>query len=353
MSIQRQLFGKLDDGREVYEFTLKNSSGMTVKIINYGAAIREMLVPDKNGDYNDVIGGYDDLNSYVNAKGYQGAVIGRVGNRIAKGHFTLDGKEYNLFINNGQNHLHGGEFGFNAKIWDYEMIDTKEPVIVFKCLSPDMDEGYPGNLDVCVKYTLQSNNALRIDYSAHTDKKTPVNLTNHTYFNLSGYDSGSIYSHFLKIDADTYLPTDETLIPTGEFKKTEGTPFDFRVAKEIGKDINCDDADLKIAGGYDHCFNFTKNDFEGIQKRIELFDKKSGRVMEVYTDQPCVQFYSGNFLKNKEFPFKNGYGQSPQTFLCLETQKMPDSVNHSNFTDVILLPKNEYEHSVIYKFSVR
>ena len=353
MSIQKKLFGRLADGRDVYEFILKNTSGMTVKIISYGAAVREMIVPDRNGNHADVVGGYDDLNSYVNAKGYQGAVIGRVGNRIAKGRFILDGKEYSLFINNGPNHLHGGEFGFNAKLWDHEITDTNEPSVMFSYTSPDMEEGYPGNLDVRVKYTLQDDNALRIDYRANTDQKTPVNLTNHTYFNLSGYDSGSIHSHELTIDADSYLPTDETLIPTGELKSVEGTPFDFRIPKEIGKDIGCDDVDLKIASGYDHCFNFINDGDGGVKKRAELYDKKSGRVMEVLTDQPCVQFYSGNFLNNEAYPFKKGYEQSPQTLLCLETQKMPDSVNHKNFTDVILLPDDEYRHTVIYKFSTK
>ena len=350
MSIQKKLFGRLADGRDVYEFILKNTAGMTVKIISYGAAIREIAVPDRNGRFSDVVGGYDDLDSYVGADGYQGAVIGRVGNRISKGRFSLDGKEYRLFINNGPNHLHGGEFGFNAKIWDQESIDADELSVTFCYTSPDMEEGYPGNLDVRVKYTLQDDNALRIDYRANTDQKTPVNLTNHTYFNLSGYDSGSIHSHELTIDADSYLPTDETLIPTGELKSVAGTPFDFRVPKEIGKDICCDDVDLKIAGGYDHCFVFTTDGYATVRKRAELYDKESGRIMEVFTDQPCVQFYSGNFLNNERYPFKNGYKQSPQTLLCLETQKMPDSVNHKNFTDVILLPGDEYRHTVIYKF---
>ena len=262
MSIRKKFFGRLADGRDVYEFILKNTSGMTVKIISYGAAVREMIVPDRNGNYADVVGGYDDLDSYVGADGYQGAVIGRVANRIAKGRFAIDGKDYSLFINNGPNHLHGGEFGFNAKLWDHEIIDANEPSVIFSYTSPDMEEGYPGNLDVRVKYTLQDDNALRIDYRANTDQKTPVNLINHTYFNLSGYDSGSIHSHELTIDADSYLPTDETLIPTGELKSVAGTPFDFRIPKEIGKDIGSDDVDLKIAGGYDHCFNFI-NDGDG------------------------------------------------------------------------------------------
>ena len=353
MSITKSFFGSLDTAREVYEFTLKNNAGMTVKIINYGAAIKEIHVPDKNGKFADVVGGYDSLDSYVNGDGYQGALIGRVGNRIANGHFCLDGREYSLLINNGPNHLHGGEFGFNAKVWDYEMTDSSEPSLLLSYTSPDMEEGYPGKLEVSVRYTLSADNALKIEYSATTDRKTPVNLTNHTYFNLSGYNSGSVHSHVLTIDAETYLPTNENLIPTGEFKNVEDTPFDFRTPKEIGRDINLDFIDLTIAGGYDHCMNFTGGASKDPVKRIELYDPSSKRAMEVYTDQPCVQFYSGNFLTNEKYPFKKGYAQSPQTFVCLETQKMPDSVNHPNFTNVWLLPNEEYTHTTIYKFTVK
>ena len=354
MNIDKTLFGKLDDGREIFVYTLKNAFGMTVKILNYGATIKEIHVPDRNGNFADVIGGYDSLDSYVNGDGYQGAVIGRVGNRIAKGHFVCEGKEYDLFINNGVNHLHGGEFGFNAKVWDSQtVVGESSQSLILTYTSPDGEEGYPGKLDVSVKYTLSDDNGLSIEYTAATDKKTPVNLTNHTYFNLGGYNSGSIHSHVITIDADTYLPTDDTLIPTGELKSVENTPFDFRTPKEIGKDINDDVMDLKIAGGYDHCLNFVGGEQEEPVKRIELYDSTSGRVMEVITDQPCVQFYSGNFLTNEKYPFKGGYPQTPQTFLCLETQKMPDSVNHPNFTNVYLLPGETYKHRTTYKFSVK
>ena len=353
MSIKKKLFGVLENGTEVYSYTLRNASGMKVKIINYGGAIVQIKVPDKNGCFTDVIGGYDDLASYVRGDGYQGALIGRWGNRIAKGKFTLEGKEYNLFINNNSNHLHGGEFGYNAKVWDVTEKDGDEPELALHILSPDGDEGYPGNLDLTVTYKLSVQNGLSIRYEATTDKTTVVNLTNHTYFNLAGYASGSIHPLVLWMDADTYLPTDEELIPTGEIRSVEGTPFDFRTPKVIGQDIAADDTDLKFAGGYDHCFNFVGGKTDAPVKRAELYDPASGRVMEVFTNQPCVQFYSGNFLKNAECPFKGGYKQVPQTLLCLETQHMPDSVNHDNFTNCVLKPDEKYDFTTEYRFSVK
>ncbi len=353
MSIKKNLFGTLSDGTEVYAYTLKNANGMSVKIITYGGAINEIRVPDRNGCFTDVVGGYDCLESYVGGDGYQGALIGRVGNRIDKGHFVLDGIEYNLFINNGENHLHGGEFGFNSKVWDAEAIDGEEPVLKLHIVSPDGDEGYSGNLDLTVTYTLSSQNGLILRYEATTDKATVVNLTNHCYFNLRGYASGSIHPLELMLDADTYLPTTEGLIPTGELKSVEGTPFDFRTPKKIGRDIGSDNIDLKIAGGYDHCFNFTGGKTAEPVKRCELYDEVSGRVMEVYTNQPCVQFYSGNFLKNAKYPFKGGYPQSIQTLMCLETQHMPDSINHPNFTNTVLRPDEKYDYTTEYRFSVK
>ena len=354
MSVKKKLFGILADGREVYSYTLKNKNGMKVKILSYGGAINKIKVPDRNGCFTDVVGGYDCIDSYVGGDGYQGALIGRVGNRIARGKFSLEGKDYNLFINNGVNHLHGGEFGFDKKIWEVTVVnDGDQPEISLHTISPDGEEGYPGTLDVTVKYCLSENNGLSIRYVATTDKATPINLTNHTYFNLRGYASGSIHSLRLTLDADTYLPTDDTLIPTGELKSVEGTPFDFRVEKEIGKDICADDNDLILAGGYDHCFNFVGGKTKTPVKRGELYDPVSGRVMELYTNQPCVQFYSGNFLTNEEYPFKGGYPQSKQTFLCLETQHMPDSINHDNFTDTVLRPGEIYDYTTEYRFSVK
>ncbi len=353
MSIKKKLFGIMPDGREVYSYTLRNANGMKVKIMTLGGTIMQIKVPDRDGNFCDVIGGYDSLSSYLGADGYQGALIGRFGNRIARGKFTLDGVDYTLAVNNGVNHLHGGEEGFNAKIWDAVPTDGDEPSLELHYISPHMDEGYPGTLDVTVTYKLSSDNALFINYRATADKKTVLNLTNHTYFNLSGYADGSILDHELWIDADTYLPTDDTLIPTGELKSVEGTPFDFREMKVIGRDFYNDDTALKYAGGYDHCFNFKGGESKEPIKRAELYSAKSGRVMEVITDQPCVQFYSGNFLTNEKYPFKGGFTQKVQSLMCLETQHMPDSVNHRNFTDCTLDVGEVYDYTTIYKFSTK
>ena len=353
MSITKSLFGILEDGRKVDAYTLQNANGMQVKILNYGGVLVEIKVPDRKGCFTDVIGGYDCLDSYVRGDGYQGALIGRWGNRIDKGHFTLEEKEYNLFINNGENHLHGGEHGFNQKIWDAVAVDGDEPELRLHVVSPDGDEGYPGNLDLTVTYRLSNQNGISIHYEATTDQTTILNLTNHTYFNLRGYASGSVHPLVLMLDADTYLPTTEGLIPTGELKSVDGTPFDFRTPKEVGRDIKADYADLIIAGGYDHCLNFVGGETQEAVKRGELYDPQSGRVMELFTNQPCVQLYSGNFLTNAEFPFKGGYAQVPQTLMCLETQHMPDSINHDNFTNCVLKPGEKYDYITEYRFSVR
>ena len=353
MSIEKKLFGLLADGKEIYAYTIINANGMSAKILNYGGAIAELRVPDRNGCFTDIVGGYDCIESYVGGDGYQGAPIGRFGNRINKGKFTLEGVEYSLFINNNDNHLHGGEIGYDSKVWDVEAIDAEEPMLKLHILSPDGEEGYPGNLDLTVTYKLSNNNGLSIRYEATTDKATPVNLTNHCYFNLGGFASGKIYEHELMIDADTYLPTDDRLIPTGELRSVEGTPFDFRASKRIGDGIDADDNDIKLAGGYDHCFNFTGGETSEPVKRCELYHAGSGRVMSVYTNQPCVQFYSGNFLNNEQFPFKGGYRQCPQTLMCLETQKMPDSINRQNFTDCVLRPNQKYDYTTEYRFSVK
>lgn len=351
--IKKELFGVLKDGREVDIFTLTNKNGMEVKILNYGGALVSVKTPDRKGCFTDVIGGYDSLTSYVEGDGYQGALIGRWGNRINRGKFTLEGKEYSLFINNGPNHLHGGEYGYNAKVWEATPVDGDEPSLKLHILSPDGDEGYPGNLDLTVTYSLTANNGLVLRYVATTDQTTVLNLTNHCYFNLRGYASGSVHPLELWLDADTYLPTDADLIPTGEIKSVEGTPFDFRTPKTVGQDIGADQIDLKLAGGYDHCLNFVGGETKEPVKRGELYDPETGRVMEVYTNQPCVQLYSGNFLLNDAYPFKGGYRQAPQTLMCLETQHMPDSVNHENFTNCVLKPGETYDYTTEYRFSVK
>lgn len=349
--IEKQFFGRLENGETVSAYTLINESGMSVKISDYGGTILQLLAPDKLGRFTDVVGGYDNLYDYVHASGYQGALIGRIGNRICAGKFTLDGKEYSLYQNNNGNHLHGGKVGFDKKIWGAEVIDGDEPRLVLFYVSPDGEEGYPGTLSVKVTYTLTKDNALSIRYEATTDKKTILNLTNHTYFNLGGYAAGTVKEHTLWLDADSYLKTDERLIPTGEIAPVEGTPFDFRVEKKVGRDIDCEDADLLKAGGYDHCFNFCGGESGDVKLRAVLKDPKSGRVMKMYTTQPCVQLYTGNFLAADGHPFKGGYVKHKQMALCLETQHMPDSINHGNFTNVILDVGEPYDHTTVYAFS--
>lgn len=353
MSINKKLFGTLFDGQEVYSYTLRNANGMKVKICEYGGIILEIKVPDKNGVYDDVICGYSSLQSYVEGnEGYQGAIVGRIANRIANSRFVLDGKEYNLYKNNGNNSLHGGKYGLTFRVWEAQPIDTDEPVLILHYTSPDGEDGYPGTLDVTVKYTLTAKNGLSIEYTATTDKKTIVNLTNHSYFNLGGYAAGNVLNHKLWLDADTYLISDAELIPTGEIRSVKGTPFDFNDEKLIAKDFDLNDPALKLAGGYDHCFNFKGGETKEPVLRGALTDPVSGRCMKLYTNQPCVQFYSGNFLNNEKYPFKNGCPQRPQMALCLETQKMPDAINHDNFTSVVLCPGEIYSYKTIFEFSV-
>lgn len=350
MGINKELFGTFKS-ETVHKYILKNSSGMEVALSDYGATVLSIKTADKHGSLIDVVCGYDDLTSYTEADGYQGATIGRVGNRIDRGNFSLDGIDYKLYINNAPNHLHGGKSGFDDRIWQViDANDSDQPSIKFFLLSRDSDEGYPGNLAVYVTFTLTGNNELSIRYEAQTDKRTPVNLTNHTYFNLGGYDSGKIYDHTLWIDADTYIPTNEALIPTGEIKSVEDAPFDFRIPKKIGRDINLQNKDLIIAGGYDHCMNFVGGETVYPKLRAKAENPESGIVMEMLTNQPCVQFYSGNFLNDEKHPFKNECSQNKHMAFCLETQKMPDSVNHPNFTDVILNPEDKYDYTTIYKF---
>jgi aldose 1-epimerase len=348
--ITKQLFGEINS-QQIYKFTLTNNNGMSVVLSNFGATIISINTPDKNGKIVDVIGGYDTLESYIEADGYQGAIIGRVGNRICEGKFTLDGIDYNLYINNGPNHLHGGKIGYDKRVWNVlSTNDSDEPSIKFFLLANDGEEGYPGNLSITITYSLSNEGALSIRYEATTDKKTIINLTNHTYFNLGGCDSGKIHDHILWLDADTYLPTDDSLIPTGEIRSVEGTPFDFRLSKKIGRDINLQNNDLVIAGGYDHCLNFAGGETGFPKLRAKVIHEASGRIMEMYTNQPCVQFYSGNFLGNEKYPFKNNCVQNKQIAFCLETQHMPDAINHDNFTSVILNPEEKYDYTTIYKF---
>ncbi|MBQ7336366.1 MAG: galactose mutarotase [Clostridia bacterium] len=351
--ITKQYFGTLEDGRDVYNYTMRNEAGMTVRICDFGGTIMEVRVPDKFGRMSDVVQGYDSIRDYVLDTAYIGALIGRVGNRIEKGKFRLEGKQYQIYCNNNGNSLHGGKVGYSHRIWSVKPVDGEEPKLILNLVSPDGEEGFPGTLNITVTYALLKSNALSIHYHATTDQKTVVNLTNHAYFNLGGCSSGKIFDHVLQMDADAYLPTDETLIPTGEIRSVTGTPFDFREPKTVGYDFDLSDYDLNLAGGYDHCFCFTGGETKDPTLRIEVYEPNSGRLMQVYTNQPCVQFYSGNFLNNPEHPLKGGYPQNPQAAFCLETQKMPDAINHPNFTDTVLQPGETYDYTTVYQFSVR
>ncbi len=351
--ITKTYFGAMENGREIYYYTMRNASGMQVRICEFGGSIMEIRVADKLGRMADVVCGYDSLRDYVLGNGHQGALVGRVGNRIAKGRFTLDGVEYQLACNNGPNSLHGGKVGFSRRVWDSKAIDGEEPRLVLHLSSPNGEENYPGNLEVTVTYTLLSSNALSIHYEAETDQSTPLNLTNHAYFNLGGYASGKIFDHVMQLDADAYLPTDSTLIPTGEIRSVKGTPFDFRQPKTIGKDFDLSHPDLAMAGGFDHCLCFVGGESKEPRLRAEVYEPNSGRLMQMYTNQPCVQFYTGNSLHNPDHPFKGGYPQGPQNAFCLETQKMNDAVHHPHFTDIILHPGEKYDYTTVYQFSVR
>ncbi len=351
--ITKQYFGTMDDGKDVYSYLMKNEAGMSVRICEFGGAIMELKAPDKFGRMADVVAGYDAIRDYVLNPGYLGALVGRVGNRIKEGKFTLDGKSYQIYQNNNGNSLHGGKVGFSHKMWNIKAEDGDEPKLIASLVSPDGDENYPGTLNVTVTYTLLKSNALSLHYEATTDKKTVVNLTNHAYFNLGGYASGKIFDHVMQFDADTYIPTDDKLIPTGEIRSVEGTPFDFRTPKTIGQDFDLNDPDMKLAGGYDHCLCFTGGETKEPVLRVEAYEPNSGRLMQVYTNQPCIQFYSGNFMFQIESPLKGGYPASVQSAFCLETQKMPDSINHANFTDTVLNPGEKYDYTTIYQFSVK
>ena len=353
MSIKREPFGQLEDGSEVYAYTLEGKNGLRARIINYGCTVTHLWAPDRNGVMGDVISGFDTLDFYVRAFGHHGAVVGRFANRIANGRFTLDGEEYVLAQNNGMNHLHGGICSFGHYLWEATEEDGDEPALVLHRVSPDGEEGYPGKLDVTVTYRVTKENGLSVHYVATTDRATILNLTNHCYFNLGGYDSGSVLSHELMLDADSYLPSNANMIPTGEIRSVEGTPFDFRLAKTIGRDMDAQDPDLLRSKGYDQCLIFTDRKADGPIRRGELYDPESGRGMALYTDRPCVFIYTANGMANKEFYFKGGYPQASKTFVCMEAQSMPDSPNHENFTNCTLRPGEVYDTVTEYRFFVK
>lgn len=337
------------DGKQVDLYTLKNDNGLVAQITNYGGRVVALWTPDENGNFNDIVIGYETLDGYLNSHEiYYGALIGRYGNRIAKGRFTLNGKEYTLAKNNGENHLHGGVKGFNNVVWDAKQIDGQ--TLELNYLSPDMEEGYPGNLHVKVQYKLTNDNELKIQYWATTDKPTPVNLTNHAYFNLSGVGSGSILKDRLQINADKYTPVDEGLIPTGDIAPVEATPMDFRKPTAVGARINDDFIQLKYGKGYDHNWVLNKSD-SGLNYAAKVVDPDSGRTLEVFTNEPGIQVYTGNFLDGSD-KGKGGKVFSHRSAICLETQHFPDSPNHPNFPSTILNPGDKYYSICVYKFGV-
>ncbi len=350
-----KIFGILSDGQEVNEYTLRNAKGMEARIIEYGAIIVSLTAPDKNGKFSDVVLGYDNLESYESDRSYFGTIVGRYGNRICKGKFALDGVNYQLNINDGENHLHGGTGGFNKKVWtvvNTGKVDAQgSSSITLKYTSKDGEEGYPGTVELTVIYTLTKKNELSINYTAITDKKTIINPTHHSYFNLSGDMNQTILDHEVMIDADKFTPIDKGLITTGTFNDVADTPMDFRTAKKVGKEIESDYEQLKLAGGYDHNWVLNKHR-EKIFKFAAVYEATSGRLMEVSTDQPGVQFYSGNFL-NGTVAGKNGVMYAKRTGLCLETQLYPDSPNKPEWPSAVLEPDKVYSQTTIYKFSIK
>jgi aldose 1-epimerase len=350
--VDQRKFGETRDGQTITLYQLSNGTGMTVEIINYGGIVRALTAPSRDGVYEDVVLGYDNLAKYEADSAYFGALIGRYGNRIAAGKFELDGVEYTLAANNDPNHLHGGNRGFDKVVWEaFPDMGRRGPSLLLSYVSQDGEEGYPGKLRVRVKYTLTYTNELIIDYDARTDKATPVNLTNHSYFNLSGNAKRDILGHQLQIAADYFTPVDSTLIPTGEYRPVEGTPFDFRTAKVIGVDIDAEDEQIKFGGGYDHNWVIDQEADGTLRRVATLSDPESGRVMTVDSTEPGLQFYSGNFLdgsvKGKGVVYQHRYG------LCLETQHFPDSPNQPAFPSTILQPGEKYESRTIYTFSAQ
>src|SRR5688572_4949715 len=352
VTINESSFGNLPDGSAVTLYTFRNAQGTEVKIIDYGGIITSLKTADRSGVFEDVVLGYDSLSGYMKAPSFFGCIVGRYGNRIAKGQFTLDGKTYNLVKNNGENHLHGGTKGFDKVMWEATPSTSADGAsLKLTYVSKDMEEGYPGNLHVTVIYTLTNDNELKIDYEATTDKKTVLNLTNHSYFNLSGNTKRNILDHKLSLAASKFLPVDATLIPTGELKAVKGTPFDFTSPEIIGKRINDEHPQIKAGIGYDHCWVFDKP-LGTLGLGATVYDTLSGRYMEMFTTEPGTQFYSGNFLNGTvtgkfNTVYEKRYG------MCLETQHFPDSPNQPKFPSVVLSPGEVYKTQTIYKFSAR
>lgn len=349
-SIGKSTYGTTTDGKVIDQYVLTNANGMEVKIITYGGIITSIRVPDRSGQMGNVVLGFDQLSGYEAKTPYFGAIIGRYGNRIGRAKFTLNGTDYTLATNDGPNSLHGGKKGFDKQVWAAKETRSDSGVALeLSYLSPDGEEGYPGNLSVKVVYTLTDQNEIRIDYRATTDKTTVVNLTNHSYFNLAGNGSGSVYDHIMHINADHYNPVDEGLIPTGELSLVEGTPFDFRAPKRIGAGIRSSNPQMVIARGYDHNFVLNQNKTASLTFTARAYDPSSGRTMEVWTSEPAVQFYTGNFLDGTLIGSSGGLYRQGDAF-CLETQHFPDSPNHPDFPSTELKPGDTYSTTTVYKF---
>jgi aldose 1-epimerase len=346
MEVQKQEFGQLPDGQNVDLYVLTNATGLRARVMTYGATLVSLEVPDRDGNFVDITLGCDSLEGYLSASPYFGSTVGRYANRIAKGKFTLDGVEYTLAQNNGENHLHGGVQGFDKVIWNAEPVRMEEAVgVKFSFLSKDGEEGYPGNLRCTVTYLLTDRDELRISYETETDKRTPVNLTHHSYFNLAGQGNGDILDHELMLDADKYTPVDEGLIPTGEIRSVENTPMDFTTPHTIGERID------QLEGGYDH--NFVLRGGGGtLILAVRVYNPESGRVMEIRTTEPGIQFYSGNFLDGS-ITGKSGKIYHKHYGFCLEPQHFPDSPNKPNFPSTILNPGDRYMSLTVFKFTTQ
>lgn len=352
VSIEKSVYGKTSEGEEVESYKLKNQNGMEVDIMTYGGIISSLKVPNKEGVSEEVVLGFNNFEQYTKDNPYFGALIGRYGNRIAKAKFMLDGVEYKLAANNGSNNLHGGPEGFHRRIWTAEEAKGGDKATLkLKYVSKDMEEGFPGNLTVFVTYTLTNDNTLEVDYEATTDKKTVVNLTQHSYFNLSGDFSKKILDHEITIDADKLVPVDANLIPTGKLEDVTNTPFDFRQPKAIGKEIEAENDQLKKGLGYDHCWVLNNQD-KGFRFAASAYEPTSGRLLEVYTDEPGIQLYTGNFLDGT-LPTRDGKTYEHRTGFCLETEHYPDSPNQKDFPSTVLNPGETYKSKTSFKFSTK
>jgi aldose 1-epimerase len=348
-NIEQQVFGEIPDGRNVKLYTLTNEHGLEARIMNYGGTLVSLRAPDRNGVHADVVLGFDEFAPYLAQHPYFGSLIGRYANRIAGASFAIGGRTYRLSANDGRNHLHGGRNGFDKILWDAEPAESAEgPQLVLSHFSRAGEEGYPGNLTVRVTYTLTAQNELRLDYSASTDQTTVINLTHHSYFNLAG--AGTIHDHLLRLAAERYLPVDPELIPLGEQRSVRGTPFDFTVPRSIGSRISSDEGQLQLACGYDHCWVLTDQS-GACAFAAELFDPMSGRALTVFTTQPGIQVYSGNFLDGS-VQGKQGRGYQRHSGLCLETQHFPDSPNQPSFPTAMLRPGETYREMTVYRFEV-